>query len=131
MIVYTITGTPVSIVKNSHMGRRVFDEFNLNRFNHQRQLREQHADKDLLNSIHALEVEFYFDETFGKTKGYSPHRPALSSLLKYLDDILHGVVYENEFVVTHVIASKHYNAPESKTILTFTPLKEKNGKKNT
>jgi len=130
MIVYTIMGTPVSIVKQSQSARKVLDEFNLNRLNQQQQLRNQHNDKPLLNGLYDLDVEFYFDREFVKSRGYASNKPAISSLLKYLDDIMRGIVYQNEYIVTHVNASKYYECPEAKTIIRFSkrmPQKERHG----
>lgn len=130
MIVYTIVGIPVSLVKTSQASRKVLSSYNLCRLNQQNQLREQHGDIPLLSGLHNLDVEFHFDHEYSKSRGYSPHKPALSSLLKYLDDILHGVVYESEYIVYNVNAEKFYDVPTSKTVLKFSK-KDKDGKKNT
>lgn len=132
---YIITGVPVFITKSSHLARKILDTYNLTRLNHLQQLRNQHDNQSLLSGLWNLEVEFHFDKDFIKSRGYVPNRPCISSLLKYLDDILHGTVYENEYTICNVYATKHYNAPQSQTVLSFSKVlpneKESNVKKNT
>lgn len=135
MMRYVITGVPVFITKSSHIARKVLDEYNLTRLNQLQQLRNQHEDKSLLNGLWNLEVEFHFDKNFVKSRGYVPNRPCISSLLKYLDDILHRTIYENEYTICNINAHKYYDAPMSQTVLHFTKVlaseKESNVKKNT
>lgn len=123
---YTIYGTPVSAIKPSFAGRKIMDDYNVLRFNQQQQIRHQHEtlfkDKDeaTLTGLWHLQVDFYFDKEYSKNRGQSPCKPAISVLLRYLTDILQGVVYENEYVIDELVACKHYGEETSKTILTFT-----------
>ncbi len=124
MITYTIYGTPVSMIKTSFAGRKILDEFNMVRFNQQQQLSKQQEDQEELTGLWKMTVEFYFDKDYVKSRGYSPCKPALSALLRYLDDILQGIVYRNEYVVKEVKATKFYGADEAKTIVTFRRCRE-------
>lgn len=124
---YTIYGTPVSAIKASFAGRKILDDFNVVRFNQQQQLRHQHDDRPFITGLWHLQADFYFDKDYSKSRGYSPCKPAISVLLRYLADILQGVVYENELVIDEINACKYYGADRAKTILIFTRRERSNG----
>jgi hypothetical protein len=131
VVIYTIVGTPLSIVKYSHAARKVLDSHNMTKFCYQQQLKEQHKDEPFLVGPYEVDVEFYFDKDFIKTRGYVPRKPAISCLLKALDDLIAGIIYENEYILYNVNVNKYYNAPEAKTVLHFRKLKGENVTKNT
>jgi hypothetical protein len=132
---YVIVGVPVFIVKNSPSSRKIVDAYNLIRLNQLQQLINQHDNKSFLSGLWSLDVEFHFDKDFVKSRGYVPNRPTITSLLRYLDELLHGTIYDNEYTICTVNAHKYYNSPVSQTVLKFSKVlnsqKESDVKKNT
>lgn len=119
LVTYTIRGVPVSVIKSSHVARKVLDPYNLRRMNYQQQLSHQHNDKPLLTGTWALEAHFMFEPPKNKQSTLFVPSP-LTSLLRFVDDIAQGIIYDNECIIHKLEVEKNYTTKDdAKTILIF------------
>ena len=119
LVTYTIRGVPVSVIKSSHIARKVLDPYNLRKMNYQQQLSHQHNDKPLLTGAWALQAHFLFEPPRNKQSKLFVQMP-ITPLLRFVDEIAHGVIYDSECVIHKLDVDKKYtDTNEAQTILIF------------
>jgi Holliday junction resolvase RusA-like endonuclease len=76
-------------------------------------LRKQHDNEPLLVGPLHLEIKFYFH--IPRTTNHSPgdyhmFKPDLSNLIKLIEDVGSGILYEDDALIASIAASKHYDS---------------------
>lgn len=116
-LVYRIKGQPQAIYKNSRTTRKTIDPHKLALIDAQRQLINQHDQRPLLTGPWTLTIEFYYQSA--QEHQFHTHAPSITQLLRFLDEIAKGVIYNNECILHQIHAAKHYAQQEPETRLIF------------
>lgn len=131
--VYILEGTPIPYTRSAMSKSKEFDTYKKLKFAHSNNLQEQHQSKALFCGPLKLELCFFFERPRIRKNpqedpdngyallNYNAHKPDLFSLLRFVQDIAQGIVYETDAsLVTIIMEKKFYKEP--KTEIRITPL---------
>ena len=111
--VYIIDGNPVAWARPSPYRGRMWDTQKQLKFQYGVYLREQHAAEPLLVGPLHLEIKFYFHlaKSTKKSLGdFHMFKPDLSNLIKLIEDVGSGILYEDDALIASITASKIYDS---------------------
>lgn len=134
---YILHGDPLPLVKKN--SPRVYDSLSHTKTFYAISLTTQHGDNPLLEGPLHVDVQFYFPilpkQSIPESSLYF-NPPSLSGLLAFIEEVTHHIIYTSKSSIASINAQKLYSK-DPKTILTFTPLtnkensRGKNKEKNT
>lgn len=93
-------------------GGRMWDTQKQIKFQYGMYLRQQHADEPFLVGPLHLDIKFYFHipRTTKKQAGdLHMYKPDLSNLIKLIEDVGSGILYQDDALIASIVASKHYD----------------------
>lgn len=126
---YILLGDPVPLARARMSPYRVYDSQKQIKLVAGINLRNQHNDEPLLQGPLLLDVTFtlamprsWSRKKQGELVGSSHiFKPDLSNLLKFVEDIATGIIYNDDCIIAQVMAKKVYG-PEPSTKFTLTQL---------
>jgi len=119
---YIIPGTPIPLKRarvNFQKGR-IYDDQNILKENIRFFLKQQHGDAPLFAGPLKVSFVFYFKKN-KITNFYHTYIPDLSNLIKMVEDIGTGILYEDDCLIAEISAVKCYSS-SSRTEFTITEL---------
>lgn len=118
--IYRITGAPEPVIKNSRLARKVLDPYNQRKLDCHMQLVNQHGNQPPLTGAWHLEAQFMFPARETTHNQHHCQAPSIQQLLRFIDDIARGVLYDNECIFYEIKAWKDYSNQFPETTLIFT-----------
>lgn len=110
--IYTIPGKPVPLQRPRYSFARVYDSQKQEKNAGRVYLVNQHDDQPLLTGALRLDIEFYF-ETPKKTRSlngkYHTAKPDTDNCVKYLCDIMQGIIINDDAIIAQILATKLYD----------------------
>lgn len=117
--VYTIMGVPEATLKTTKMSRAPQDAYNLRRLNYHQQIINQHNDRPKITGPWNLQAQFFFPIPSGKPKRHHMY-PSLINLLRFFDELAHGVIYDDSCIIHDITLIKRYENIEPQSQFIFT-----------
>jgi len=111
--VYVLHGNPVAWARPSPYRGRMWDTQKHIKFQYGMYIRQQHYDEPLLVGPLHLEIKFYFTiprSSKKKAGEFHHYKPDLSNLIKLIEDVGSGILYEDDALIASIAASKHYDS---------------------
>lgn len=109
---YIIPGKPVPLQRPRYAQARIFDSQKQEKCASRVYITNQHNDQPLLTGPLCLNIEFYF-ETPKKTKSlngkYHTAKPDTDNCVKYICDIIQGILIADDSVIAQIVATKLYD----------------------
>lgn len=114
---YLIPGKPTAWQRVNPYGGRPYDTQKSLKFDWGIDLHDQHGDDPLFKGPLHLEAYFYFPiaktikpaERFKRKGSYHSFRPDLSNLVKLIEDVATGILYEDDSLIASITAYKLYD----------------------
>ena len=109
---YVIKGDPIAWARAGLHGKRVYDTQKHQKLVAGITLRDQHQGRPMYQGPLSLDVTFYLkipqrrNDNWDNKPHYSP--PDFSNLLKFIEDIGTGLLYEDDRLISHVSGKKVY-----------------------
>jgi Holliday junction resolvase RusA-like endonuclease len=115
---YVVYGNPIPLARCRYSGVRVYDSQKNLKLIWGIGLQKQHNDEEMFIGPLQLELFFYFPIA---KKGVSHNkiqslkstwhfkRPDLSNLLKFVEDVATGIIYEDDCIISEVLVKKFYD----------------------
>jgi len=117
MIVYELPGVPVALKRHRHSGKKCYDtqkkEKEMVQWNIKSQMRGLFAAHTALKLV--VEYHMPIPKSYSKKRAkeclQGPHtkKPDLSNLLKFTEDSLNGIVWEDDSLISEIEARKFYS----------------------
>jgi Holliday junction resolvase RusA-like endonuclease len=128
-MIITIPGNPVPQQRARIARNRFYDPLSLLKKEFQPLVESQLIDHEIFTVPLCADITFYmpFTKSTSKTKinsgVYLPHskRPDLDNLLKFYLDLLNGIVYFDDSLISKLVAQKVYST-DPKTVIIINPL---------
>jgi Holliday junction resolvase RusA-like endonuclease len=110
---YVIHGKPIPLARARHGNRRTWDSQKADKVVWGINLRQQHGDRPFWEGPLVLNIIFYMKVpkvTKSKLWG-KPHkaRPDLSNLIKFVEDVGSGIIYDDDSSIAACYAQKVYD----------------------
>lgn len=132
MIVYEIPGNPIALKRHRHVGKKCYDSQKKDK-----EVLQWHI-KSLMKGLYAahtalkLVIEYHMPipKSYSKRKAEEalrgPHtkKPDLSNLIKFTEDALNGIVWEDDSLISEIEARKFYSE-SPKTVFKIENVAEK------
>ncbi len=127
---YTIPGSPQNVVRYKNLSHAIRDKYQDSRSFYRVSLGNQHDDQHEIDTPLkgplAIDCVFVFDQS--KTQQSSSHKinyhkqfPTLASLYAFIENIMKGLVFDNDVLIVRVSMLKIYGA-EPRTDIVITKL---------
>lgn len=104
---YIIPGQPIPLARPRFGKERVYDCQRGEKFVAGTNLRFWHKDKPLFVGPLELNIIFFMGST--RQKGWHALRPDLDNLIKFVLDVMNGIVFNDDKQVVRIIAEKMYD----------------------
>jgi Holliday junction resolvase RusA-like endonuclease len=92
-------------------------------------LQNQHGDRPMFKGAIHLDVIFFFgmksmSKKTQQKKFHTPHqfRPDLYNMIRYLEDMAHGILWEDDCIIASINAQKRYHFKPHTTFRVSQPL---------
>lgn len=123
MIIYEIPGNPIPLKRHRTAKGKAYDSQKKEKENHQWHIRSLINGLFPAHSAIKLVVEYHMPipKSYSKRRAkeclLGPHakKPDLSNLIKFTEDALNGIVWEDDSLISEIEARKFY-ATEPKTV---------------
>lgn len=110
---YIIPGAPIALQRPRFGRGNVYDSQKEIRMISEISLRNQHEDTPMFTGPIHLEINFYlpYGSVKSKSKEGLPHiqRPDISNLIKYIEDVMTGIVYPDDKLVAAITSYKWFS----------------------
>lgn len=133
---YIIPGNPIPLARARHGNRRTWDSQKAIKFGWGVQLQNQHNEKKFYTGPLLLDINFYFEipKTHKKkydllSNSYFLQRPDLSNLIKFVEDVATGILYQDDCTICSINTNKFYddgNGPRTEFYITELKCPKKN-----
>lgn len=111
---YVLRGAPVALQRPRFGKGYVYDSQKEIKMISEITLRSQHDDRPMFTGPLHLEINFYlpYGSVKSKSKEGLPHiqRPDISNLIKYIEDIMTGIVYPDDKLVAGITSYKWFSS---------------------
>lgn len=128
-ITYIIPGNPVPWKRAGHSNGTFYDAQKKNKFTTGIYIQNQHQGALYAGPL-LLDISFYFPMPVSLKKNWESminqpnfYRPDLSNLIKYIEDVCTGLLYEDDCLITEIRARKLYS-DIGRTEFTLTEIKK-------
>lgn len=105
---FVITGEPVSYPENQSKNYRSWNDHRRFTAKYEVDLGNQFEGQALMNGPLLMEIDFYFSSKTGQRKIHST-KPDLYNLVRFIEKACSGIIYENDCLLTQIVASKKYD----------------------
>lgn len=114
---YIIPGDPISLAR-PRLGPHGFYSIDTDkRFYFKNYISNQHNDMRMLQGPLKLDITFYFKISLrkqGKSCGFKPnsfmfYKPDLSNLIKFIEEVATGILYDDDCIIASISAQKRYD----------------------
>jgi len=116
---YVLYGKPLPLLRprTSFIKRLIYDPQKIEKEQAQQQLRLQHKTRPVIHQPIHLEVTFFMPPPTSMTKTKkaflykSPHfkKPDLSNLIKFIEDVAQGIIFQDDSRIISINAKKLYD----------------------
>lgn len=111
---YVIMGAPIPLARPRFSKKTVFDSQKHKKLIMGIHLRNQHQDKPMYTGNLHMDIVFYLISPSVRKHGdmeeaYHVKRPDLSNLIKFVEDIGTGILYEDDALICSLTATKKYS----------------------
>lgn len=121
-ILYCIPGDPLPLARARYGNGRVYDSQKQLKVHWGIVLQHQHQDREFYKGALSLEVTFYFKYPKSTANKYIKQsiihhhvKPDLSNLIKFIEDVAQGILYQNDSRISVIQAQKLYDHENPRT----------------
>lgn len=112
--IFTINGEPVPYPENKSSHFKTWSPYRHYKGKYQIDISNQFEGNEMLTGPLFMEILFYFSTKKGQSKSHL-QKPDLNRLVRFIEELCCGIVYEKDYLFTHIFASKGYDE-EPKTV---------------